>query len=145
MSSARSVEEYPIMTRPLNKRKCFECKCILDLNTDNFWHSKKRGCRGFDQRCIRCAKARFDKFKDTKGSTPWGKRLEILERLGLKCKKCGLKNENPSFFDIDHIIPLPKNHGPRLIHLKNLQVLCPNCHRIKTLSEMKKRTLGPVR
>lgn len=71
-------------------------------------------------------------------------RYEIMLGLGgAQCKHCGIDNFN--VLDIDHIfgngkeMPLTKS-GVRLYYLENpdiayeeLQVLCANCHRIKTL------------
>ncbi len=72
------------------------------------------------------------------------KARNIKISFGLICKRCGLKNENPSFFDLDHIIPAKTTEATRrksrkggniysLKELGNYQVLCPNCHRLKTI------------
>jgi 5-methylcytosine-specific restriction endonuclease McrA len=57
------------------------------------------------------------------------------------CAICGYK-EHPAALELDHIIPItqlgirkfPKvrKDYERLIHDPNIQVLCANCHRIKT-------------
>ena len=42
------------------------------------------------------------------------------------CEKCGLKHENPRFFDIHHLVFRENGGG----HIKeNLLAVCPNCHR----------------
>jgi len=44
------------------------------------------------------------------------------------------------FFDLDHIVPLKsvkKPRGVRNYNLKEIQVLCPNCHRKQTINDMK--------
>lgn len=51
---------------------------------------------------------------------------------------CGEKSEDPSFFDIDHIHPRHRGgRGKR----DNLQILCPNCHRRKTLLQARSKHL----
>jgi hypothetical protein len=72
------------------------------------------------------------------------KRLEIIQVLGgYKCKHCGIKD--PRVLEIDHIfgngkdMPLTDSKildiyldNPYLLK-KELQILCRNCHRIKSL------------
>ena len=45
----------------------------------------------------------------------------------LKCVGCGFVPEHPSQLDVDHIDGDSSNNSP-----DNLQVLCANCHRLKT-------------
>ena len=56
---------------------------------------------------------------------PWGS-------IGWSCRLCSLPSSDPAFFDIDHILPRHKSGSSAK---SNLQPLCPNCHRIKCLSE----------
>lgn len=73
-------------------------------------------------------------------------RLEKVKRelqlvLGGKCVRCGI--DDPRLLDFDHIDPLRKTmmisqelHKPMpllLEEIKNCQLLCPNCHRLKNL------------
>ena len=72
------------------------------------------------------------------------KRQEIIEILGgYKCKRCG--NKDPRVLEIDHVLgngkemPLSDNNiadiyldNPHLCKTE-LQILCRNCHRIKSL------------
>ena len=44
------------------------------------------------------------------------------------CERCGFIAEHPSQLDIDHIDGNHKNND-----MNNLQTLCANCHRLKTL------------
>jgi len=46
------------------------------------------------------------------------------------CEKCGRKHNNPSFFEVHHIIPREFGGGNEP---ENLIILCPNCHRDKHL------------
>lgn len=56
-----------------------------------------------------------------------------LTNVGWSCKACHIESVDPGFFDIDHIVP-SSVIGRRTYRDKgNLQVLCPNCHRCKTL------------
>jgi len=58
--------------------------------------------------------------------------------IGWTCQKCGVYSGEFAFFDIDHISPrLKGGHGKK----DNLQVLCPNCHRKKTLLDVFNRTI----
>ena len=62
-----------------------------------------------------------------------------------QCVRCG--EDDPRVFDMDHINPDLKNYNITFIvqtgmslsflkkELKNCQVLCANCHRIKTYEE----------
>ena len=73
------------------------------------------------------------------------KRYEIIEILGgFKCNNCGI--EDPRVLEIDHIfgdgkeMPLSDNNvldmyleNPYNLK-KSLQILCRNCHRIKSLT-----------
>ena len=68
------------------------------------------------------------------GSDRWF-REEVLNRDGLVCAKCGITHSNRGFFDVDHIVPRSVRHDGRN-KLDNGMVLCPNCHRTKTLSEV---------
>jgi predicted HNH restriction endonuclease len=65
-------------------------------------------------------------------------RVKIITERGNKCETCGLYNEHPSFFDLDHVIPIKRGRGHRYYKMKakdEVIVLCPNCHRLKTISE----------
>ena len=59
-------------------------------------------------------------------------RHHLLEEADYKCSECGWSKVNPHTgnvpLEIDHIDDNPYNHSP-----DNLQVLCPNCHSLKTL------------
>ena len=58
-------------------------------------------------------------------------RNHLLEQSNYKCSQCGWGETNPHTkrvpLEIDHIDDDPYNHSPN-----NLQVLCPNCHSLKT-------------
>lgn len=103
-------------------RKCGTCKEIQP--TTNFHNCKKA-----KYICKKCANR-------------VSRSAELKTLFGLKCAKCGLTDENPRFFDLDHIKPLLRmTNGlttasrKGLKYRENLQVLCPNCHRRKNMEE----------
>jgi hypothetical protein len=49
---------------------------------------------------------------------------------GWFCVKCGMSYSDFRFFDVDHILATQAGGGD---NAENLQVLCPNCHRLKHL------------
>ncbi len=57
-----------------------------------------------------------------------GYRPLLIEALGNICKEC----KSGSDLEIDHIIPRSQNG---LHKLENIQLLCIECHRVKTLKE----------
>ena len=70
----------------------------------------------------------------------WAAKCEFLKRLGGECVRCG--NNDIRVLDVDHIDP-SKKRKPRngtvparlalwKREVNNLQLLCANCHRIKT-------------
>jgi hypothetical protein len=60
-------------------------------------------------------------------------RRALRERLELMtCERCGFVAEDLVQLDVDHIIPKSRGGSSRA---DNLQVLCSNCHRLKTLRE----------
>lgn len=55
------------------------------------------------------------------------------DNFGWSCSHCGTQSDDFRFFDVDHITPRSKKgHGRRA----NLQILCPNCHRRKTIIDL---------
>lgn len=58
----------------------------------------------------------------------------------LTCEKCGKTKFGWEEYDIDHVIPvaLGGSHGP-----ENLQLLCRECHRKKTASQIGLTRAGP--
>lgn len=68
-----------------------------------------------------------------KGGSKGTMRRYAITRDNFTCQKCGMKEPMPGFMDIDHI--KPKTKFPELKRvLDNLLTLCPNCHRIKSLT-----------
>ena len=65
-------------------------------------------------------------------------RRHLLQECDNKCSKCGWSGYNvhtgKPVLEIDHMDDDPYNHSP-----ENLQVLCPNCHAMKTLPPSKSK------
>jgi hypothetical protein len=56
-----------------------------------------------------------------------------LINIGWSCAQCFVESTEPCFFDIDHIVPCSETGRRTYGDMTNLQLLCPNCHRCKTL------------
>lgn len=52
-----------------------------------------------------------------------------FDNCGWSCAMCDLWSSEPTFFDIDHIVPVSAGGTEALT---NLRPLCPNCHRCRT-------------
>ncbi len=115
----------------LGKRRCYSCKGIYDLNENNFY-KKKGETNNLSYQCKTCRK------KFTNGGNI---RRKLIEDANFSCIKCKIKNQDYKFFDVDHIIPKHnRKRNSRNCYVlekekNNLQVLCPNCHRLKTIEE----------
>jgi len=53
-----------------------------------------------------------------------------LLNFGWHCMSCRIESKIPHFFELDHIEPFSRGGSH---NLENLQCLCPNCHKRKTL------------
>jgi 5-methylcytosine-specific restriction endonuclease McrA len=54
-------------------------------------------------------------------------RLKFIIKQDMKCSQCGFVAIHRSQLDVDHIDGNHRNND-----ISNLQVLCANCHRLKT-------------
>lgn len=119
----------------IGKRKCYICKEIYKLNADNFPKSNKKDYNGFRYICKKCMrqKGSWSNLRD--------RREKFIKDRNFTCAYCGLKNNNFAFFDIHHIKSYRHTgkHRKRFIraneNFNNLQLLCPNCHRLKTINK----------
>lgn len=117
---------------------CDVCKKLLPLTEEYFYKNKSKK-NGFTTECKDCKKA-YQLIRNRKLRQL---RKDFIFSKGNRCNSCNLYNENPRFFDIDHIIPVVKTKEPRSLPSyyddKKLQVLCPNCHREKTINDIKNK------
>lgn len=111
------------------KRRCHLCNQIKNL--DEFYRRKTSIYIGTNREwryeCIGCnhvANKRY-KFRD-----------RFIRISGNTCMTCGIYHADTGFFDVDHIDKTKKTSKRRsgkASEKENLQVLCPNCHRLKGL------------
>lgn len=127
---------YNALIRYGGKKKCTVCKALFEKNNNNFYKNRSTG-DGLSTECISCLKNLSRKRTDI--------RKEFILSKGGCCNKCGITNDILSFFEVDHIIPdyyfrqERKYRKPFTLNdAHNLQVLCPNCHKLKTLEDNKK-------
>ena len=105
----------------------------LDINClwGRCWCGRPR--ESFERgRRVYCSKLHADLWQ-TQICRSWSAvRYDILERDSYVCWICGIKDD---VRDIDHI--LPKSLGWDEWNPDNLQVLCRDCHELKTLQDNK--------
>lgn len=116
---------------PDGYKRCSRCKQILgktNFGINNHHHD------GLSTECRPCAKQINIKMTI-------GKKQAFISSRGNLCAKCGVYNPDHRFFDIDHIIPVFVSGKKRVQYNYSnpdeLQILCPNCHRLKTIVDRK--------
>lgn len=128
-----------------NNRKKY---CSTDCR-DSAWaffypqrHGRKYLLERQDGKCAHC---RYDfdlkekKFKrKEKCYTGWNPELQKTEFTTIEC-------EYVDYGDVDHVIPI--QFGGEILGLENVQILCKDCHLVKTSSEARsKKTINtPIR
>jgi len=139
------VKDYKIKTRSSSKycsRECYlkarfgtgKCKLCGKVSKNRFCSKK---CRDTHWNV---------NYKQDKNRIQWKRKLELLKRLGNKCKFCG--NTDIRCLEINHIDRSLKgrpksnkyNLSTRLAEWNknesNLEILCANCHRVHTWKQM---------
>ena len=94
--------------------KCKHCSQEFEQKRTNQVYCK-RSCKQ------NASAARTGRYKRKRS----GSGYQVIEKV--KCTKCGFLPIHVCQLDIDHIDGNNKNNAP-----ENLQVLCANCHRLKT-------------
>jgi ribosomal protein L37E len=79
------------------------------------YYNKTTGITHWKNRCVRCVKDAYHPYRKQKDTI---------------CARCGFQQEHACQMDVDHIDGNHKNNDSA-----NLQTLCANCHRLKTLDE----------
>lgn len=126
------------------KRRCYICKKTYILSQIWFPIDKNGRGKGFKYECKKCVKRKIILIKlrfKTNGYSRERVKRKIFIKLGNKCRQCEIKSDLVGFFDLDHIktrssLGISKGQIKlRLNEIANLQMLCPNCHRIKTIKD----------
>ena len=65
----------------------------------------------------------------------WSYRQNFIGKIK-KCFKCEIQNDDLKFFDVNHIDGDHDNND-----IENLELLCPNCHRIETIKQWDEKTM----
>jgi len=141
--------------------KCLDGKyCSRECYLSDRWGTKKckfcgkpvKGKRYCDKKC-RDKYWLKNEYQLIKKKRHWERKIEIINKLGGKCVKCG--NKDIRVLDINHINRSKKekpksksgfsmcfsyNSSFRLRewnkNIDNLELLCANCHRIHTWKQM---------
>lgn len=92
--------------------------------------SKKDGRQLYKKTCSSCSN--YVKKKKENGTFIQNKQRKYKEailrkRKNMVCEQCGFKAEDTCQLDVDHIDGDHDNNDP-----SNHQILCANCHRLKT-------------
>lgn len=113
------------------ERECYVCKIVKNKNE---FYKNKANSYGVTDECKICI-SKLQKKKNYEA------RKKFIEEKNNMCEICGKQHKDISFFEIDHIIPLHKSKKSRTnlysssTKFYELQVLCPNCHKEKTIKE----------
>lgn len=91
---------------------CIECEKKPQKS-----NGKKNGQQIYKPRCCACDKKLFNYASN--------KNIKLKKKF---CESCGFRPLHRVQLDVDHIDGNKKNYDP-----SNLQTLCANCHRLKTL------------
>lgn len=105
-------------------QKCF--RCLIDKENTLF-HKHKGKKNGLSDWCIKCEKSEMINFK-----------LEMKKQLGGICNHCGMNDLK--LLQFDHLenheksfnISQSRNKKEITEEVKKCQLLCPNCHYIKS-------------
>jgi hypothetical protein len=136
------------MNKKTQTKNCIICKRrIIKLSTysKKYWKGRKycsRACTNKGKEWTYEMRIKGGIARSGIKNGNWsGGRLRYMCKLALRrdnntCQKCGF-NKDKEIMEVDHIIP--KRVSPKLNRkLSNLITLCPNCHKRKTLDDMKK-------
>ena len=121
-------------------RPCPDCSSgiIKNYRAKRCWECFNTKVRPFVQHDVSKYSGSGNKHPHWKGGKWLYWRKQVLIRDDFTCKHCGLRDIE--IMDVDHIKPkLDSSQWFRweTPEINNLQTLCPNCHKRKTIHERK--------
>lgn len=128
-------------------RKCSECESgiIKNHKAKRCWNCYNTKHRKYVQYNVSQHSGSGENHPRWKGGRWLYWRKQALIRDNYTCQHCGLYDEE--IMDVDHIIPIrcslpnrrdiERERDVEINKLTNLQTLCPNCHKRKTLKQIK--------
>jgi 5-methylcytosine-specific restriction endonuclease McrA len=117
------------------------CPCGEPALLQGIGLSKRDNKPYFFKYCKDCTKLKYlSKYKVASDVKPVAEKPRrqnhfyrvVSQHKAGKCQSCGWKPPLRAALDLDHIIPRSKGGSD---DPTNLQTLCPNCHRLKTLRD----------
>lgn len=118
----RPLGEYPVT--PHDRPLCRKCGVRPCAKQGSRFGLKVDGTPYYRTECSGCLRA---KKPSGKWLTSPYRKAAILAAEKMHCTRCGFEPEDPIQIEVDHIDGNRKNSA-----LENLQLLCANCHRLKT-------------
>jgi 5-methylcytosine-specific restriction endonuclease McrA len=128
-------------------RKCPSCEngVIKNYNASSCWNCYNKYFRKEKQYNVSQHTGKGEKHPRWKGGKWLYWRKQALIRDNYTCRQCGLYDLE--IMDVDHIEPIKctlrerreieRETDIQLHGIDNLQTLCPNCHKRKTIKQLK--------
>lgn len=111
-----------IKPRPLCNR------CLKSYAEKSYNHGVHTGWRSTCYLCRRKGSLKQIKHTNNRNARAARRRARLFKVFGSTCVRCGFVPEHTCQIDFDHIDGNHKNNN-----LSNMQPLCSNCHRMKTI------------
>jgi hypothetical protein len=125
------------------KRRCSNCKKLLEVNFDNFTRNKKMK-DGFNSRCRKCA-LKFNRLAAAKNPEKYleynkkyrRQRFELIQKLKSEKGCCICKEPDPRCLDFHHVNGKSFTISDKicfsleklLLEIAKCEVICANFHR----------------
>lgn len=112
------------------RRKCYRCRYKEGGKSTIRGLCEKCGEKPKQERGGGCYYTTCWKCRQPDLFHKWSRRAKLKKkrREELVCQQCGFKADHSCQIDVDHIDGNRNNNEP-----SNLQLLCANCHRLKTI------------
>jgi hypothetical protein len=104
------------------------CRCKINQQKKKTNGNYQPLCRSCERVLYQSEEARKKKIETTKRWKQLNGPVSYRRHKVSICNHCNFTSEYPCQFDVDHIDGNHKNND-----VSNLQTLCANCHRLKTL------------